>query len=82
MGKARVTPSEVWLNERLIKPLKMGNVIQDAIGFFEWAKQDTSAIAFSYVSIEDYEISEKFLKVAGENLQAVKGTWRFMPFFL
>ena len=24
MGKARVTPSAVWLSERLIKPLKMG----------------------------------------------------------
>ena len=32
-------------------------VIQDETDFFEWAKQDTSAIAFSYVSIEDYEIS-------------------------
>ena len=42
--------------------------------FFEWAKQDTSTIAFSYVPIEDYEISEKFLKAACENLQAVKGT--------
>ena len=26
MGKARVTPSEVWLNERLIKSLKMGSM--------------------------------------------------------
>ena len=32
-------------------------VIQDETDFFEWEKQDTSAIAFSYVSIEDYEIS-------------------------
>ena len=32
-------------------------VIQDETDFFEWAKQDTSAIAFSCVSIEDYEIS-------------------------
>ena len=43
-------------------------VIQDETDFFEWAKQDTSAIAFSYVSIEDYEISEKFLKAACENV--------------
>ena len=40
--------------------------MQDAIDFFEWVKQDTSAIAFSYVSIEDYEISETFLKAACE----------------
>ena len=42
--------------------------MQDTADFFEWAKQDTSAIAFSYVSIEDYEISEKFLKAACENV--------------
>ena len=49
-------------------------VIQDVIDFSDWAKQDTSAIAFSYISIEDFEIPEKFLKVACENLQAVAGT--------
>ena len=49
-------------------------VIQDVIDFFEWAKQDISAIAFSYVSIKDYEISWKFLKAACGNLQALKGT--------
>ena len=43
-------------------------VMQDTADFFEWAKQDTSAIAFSYVSIEDYEISEKFLKAVCENV--------------
>ena len=49
--------------------LKNGKcVMQDTTDFFEWAKQDTSVIAFSYVSIEDYEISEKFLKAACENV--------------
>ena len=49
--------------------LKNGKyVMQDTTDFFEWTKQDTSAIAFSYVSIEDYEISEKFLKAACENV--------------
>ena len=51
-------------------------VIQDAIDFFDSAKQDTSSIAFSYVSIEDYEISEKFLKAACENMREVKGTMK------
>ena len=75
MGKARVTPSQVWLNKRLIKPLKMGNMSYKAqLIFFEWAKQDISGIPFSYVSVEDYEISEKFLKAACENVQIVKGT--------
>ena len=27
VGKVRVIPSEAWLNERLIKPLKMGNML-------------------------------------------------------
>ena len=57
-------------------------VIQDAIDFFDWSKQDTSAIAFSYVSIGDYEISEKFLKAACEDLQAVKGTMKVHAIFL
>ena len=76
MGKARVTPSEVWLKERLIKKAVKNEkyVIQDTVYFSEWAKQDTSAIAFSYIFIEDFEIPEKFLKVACENLQAVTGT--------
>ena len=51
-----------------------GFIIQDAIDFFEWAKQDSSSKKFSYLSIEDYEISEKFLKATCENLQTVKGT--------
>ena len=51
-------------------------IIQDAIDFFEWAKQDSSSIKFSYLSIEDYEISEKFLKATCENLQLVKGTMK------
>ena len=57
MGKARVTPSEVWLNQADQAVENGKYVIQDETDFFEWAKQDTSAIAFSYVSIEDYEIS-------------------------
>ena len=56
-------------------------VIRDAIYFFEWAKQDASAISFSYVSIEDYEISEKFLKAACEKLQTVKGTMKVHAVF-
>ena len=55
--------------------------MQDAIDFFEWAKQDTSTIAFSYVSIEDYEISETFLKATCEILQAVKATMKVHAVF-
>ena len=74
-GKGPCDPIRVVVKRKTDEAVKNGIcVMQDAIDFFEWVKQDTSAIAFSYVSIEDYEISEKFLKAAGENLQAVKGT--------
>ena len=53
-------------------------IIQDAIDFFEWAKQDSSSIKFSYLSIEHYEISEKFLKATCENLQTVKGNMKIL----
>ena len=51
-------------------------IIQDAVDFFEWAKQDSISIKFLYLSIEDYEISEKFLKATCENLQTVKGNMK------
>ena len=80
--KTRLTPSEVWLNERLIEPLKMGNISYNTqLIFFEWAKQDTSAIELFFVSIEDCEISERFLKATCENLQAVKGAMKVHAVF-
>ena len=81
-GKGPCDPIGSVAKRKADQVVKNGKyVVQDAISFFEWAKQDTSAIAFSYVCIEDYEISEKFLKVACENLQAVKGTMKVHAVF-
>ena len=64
-GKALCEPIRGVAKQKTDQAVKNGKyVIQDATDFLEWAKQDTSAIAFSYVSIEDYEISEKFIKAA------------------
>ena len=66
-GKGPCDPIRVVVKRKTDEAVKNGIcVMQDAIDFFEWVKQDTSAIAFSYVSIEDYEISETFLKAACE----------------
>ena len=79
-GKGPCDPIAGVAKRKADQTVKNGKyVIQGAIDFFEWAKQDISGIPFSYVSVEDYEISGKFLKAACENVQAVKGT---MPFFL
>ena len=80
--KGRMTPIGGMAKRNADQAVKNEKyVIQDAIDFFEWAKQDTSTIAFSYVSIEDYEISEKFLKAACENLQGVQGTMKVYVVF-
>ena len=74
-GKGPCDPIAGVAKRKADQTVKNGKyVIQGAIDFFEWAKQDISGIPFSYVSVEDYEISEKFLKAACENVQIVKGT--------
>ena len=67
-GKSSCDPIGRVTKRKIDQAVKNGKyIVQDAIDFFEWTKQDSSAIAFSYVSIENYEISEKFLKAACEN---------------
>ena len=74
-GKGPCDPIAGVAKRKADQTVKNGKyVIQGPIDFFEWAKQDISGIPFSYVSVEDYEISGKFLKAACENVQAVKGT--------
>ena len=74
-GKGLCDPIGGVAKRKADQAVKNGKyVMQDAIDFFEWAKQYTSAIACFFVSIEDYEISEKFVKAVCENLQSVKGT--------
>ena len=72
-GKGSCDPIGDVAKQKADRVVKNGKyVIQDAMDLFDWSKEDTSAIAFSYVSIEDCGISVKFLKGACENLQAMK----------
>ena len=49
-------------------------VIQDALDFYEWAKSGSTTITYSYISVEDYENSEKFSQAVCENIRIVLGT--------
>ena len=81
-GKGPCDPIGGVAKRKADQAVKKGSfIIQDAIDFFEWAKQDSSSIKFSYLSIEDYEISKKFLKANCENLQTVKGTMKVHGYF-
>ena len=60
-GKGPCDPIRGVVKRKADQAVKNGKyVIQDAIDFVEWEEQDTSAIAFSYVSIEDYESLKSF----------------------
>ena len=48
-------------------------VIQDAVDFYEWSKQESSAIKYVHLSTEEYEISANFLKALCKNLDSVNG---------
>ena len=50
--------------------------IQDALDFYDWAKSDSTAITYTYISIEDYENSEKFLQAVCHNIRRVPGTMK------
>ena len=81
-GKGSCDPIGDVAKQKADRVVKNGKcVIQDAMDFFDWTKEDTSAITFCYVSIEDCGISVKFLKGACENLQTVKGTMKVHSVF-
>lgn len=76
-GKGPCDPIGGVAKRKADQAVKNGKyVIQDATDFYEWAKQDASAIVYSYLSTEDYENSANFLKVACENVETVKGTMK------
>ena len=81
-GKGSCDPIGDVAKQKADRVVKNGKcVIQDAMDFFDWTKEDTSAMTFCYVSIEDCGISVKFLKGACENLQTVKGTMKVHSVF-
>ena len=56
-------------------------VIQDAVDFYEWSKQESSAIKYVYLSTEEYEMSANFLKALCKNLDSVNGTMKLHAVF-
>ena len=56
-------------------------VIQDNVDFYEWSKQESSAIKYVYLSTEEYEMSANFLKALCKNLDSVNGTVKLHAVF-
>ena len=56
-------------------------VIQDNVDFYEWSKQESSAIKYVYLSTEEYEMSANFLKALCKNLDSVNGTMKLHAVF-
>ena len=46
------------------------------LNFFEWAKHDSTAITYLYISVQDYERSETFLKAVCNNIKPMPGTMK------
>ena len=55
--------------------------IQDAADFYEWSKQESSAIKNVYLSTEEYEMFAIFLKASCKNLDSVNGTMKLHTVF-
>jgi len=68
-GKGPCDPIGGTAKRKADQAVKNGKfVIQDASDFYEWAKNDSTTITYSYISVEDYEKSENFLRVLCENI--------------
>ena len=75
-GKGPCDPIGGTAKRKADQAVKNGKfLIQDAVDFYEWSKQETSSIKFIYLSTEEYQNSQSFLKAVCKNLDAVKGTF-------
>ena len=54
-------------------------VIQDANDFYNWAKDDESAIKFYFITSTDYKNAANFLTNAFENIKFAAGTMKLYP---
>ena len=76
-GKGRCDPIGGTAKRKADQAVKNGKcAIQDALDFYDWAKSDSTAITYTYISIEDYENSEKFLQAVCHNIRRVPGTMK------
>ena len=81
-GKGPCDPIGGATKRKTAQAVKNGRfVIQDAVDFFEWSKQESSAIKYVYPSTEEYEISANFLKEVCKNLDSVNGTMKLHGVF-
>ena len=58
-------------------------IIQDAKGFYQWAKttKDASSIKFTFLSSEEYENAASFLNQACTGISTVTGTMKINTVF-
>ena len=81
-GKGPCDPIGGTAKRKADQAVKNGRfVIQDAVDFYEWSKQESSAIKYVYLSTEEYEISANFLKALRKNLDSVNGTMKLHAVF-
>ena len=81
-GKVPYDPVGGTAKRTLHPAVKNGRfVIQDAVDFYEWSKQESSAIKYVYLSTEEHEISANFLKALFKNLDSVNGTMKLHAVF-
>ena len=81
-GKGPCDPIGGATKRKTAQAVKNGRfVIQDAVDFFEWSKQESSAIKYVYPSTEEYEISANFLNEVCKNLDSVNGTMKLHAVF-
>ena len=81
-GKVRCDPVGRTAKRKANQAVKNGSfVIQDAADFYEWSKQESSAIKYVYLSTEEYEMSANFLKAFWKNLDSVNGTMKLHAVF-
>ena len=81
-GKGPCDPIGGTAKRKADQAVKNGRfVIQDAVDFYEWSKQESSAIKYVYLSTEEYEMSANFLKALCKNLDSVNGTMKLHAVF-
>ena len=81
-GKGPCDPIGGTAKRKADQAVKNGRfVIQDAVDFYEWSKQESSAIKYVYLSTEEYEMSANFLKAFWKNLDSVNGTMKLHAVF-
>ena len=74
-GKGPCDPIGGTAKHKADQAVKNGKyIIRDALDFFEWARNDSTAIEYLYISVNDYEKSALFVNAVCSNISPVTGT--------